>query len=214
MSTGQALVAAIQLSSRREFRYGLVCTGCVGSKTRLTFVEIVPQLLNELGIPQVAIASHSGGDIYALNTVLMYPHLLHPQNPYICFFAPWVLPSHSKVTQLRVTSFLPAPVIGKFASVVKFVNENVVELVGLSAGLPQSRVRTSAHPAPVPLTPKTARSRTPSMTSHEDFDDLDLNDPCVVDELRRHITQLLFAESMDGISADAQLLLRKPRSIA
>jgi len=50
--------------------------------------------------------------------------------------------------------------------------------------------------------------------SNEGYKSLELNDPYVVNDLRKYITQFLFAESMDGISADAQLFLKKPRSIA
>lgn len=35
----------------------------------------------------------------------------------------------------------------------------------------------------------------------------------MVDELRRHIMTFLFAESIDGISADAQIFLKRPHSI-
>jgi hypothetical protein len=174
---------------------------------------MVPRFLEHLDIPYISLASHSGGDIYLLNTLLTYPHLLHPQNPYVCFFAPWVHPSHSKVTHMLASSLLPAPVIGKFASIVKFVNDNVVPLVGLSGNLVHSRLRSSALPAPVPLTPATTRSRDPSISSSRAYHGLNLNDPKVVEELRRYITTFLFAESMDGISADAQLFLKKPRSI-
>lgn len=57
----------------------------------LTEAEIVPSLLAHLNITHVSLASHSGGDIYLVNTVLTYPRLLHPETPYICFFAPWVV---------------------------------------------------------------------------------------------------------------------------
>jgi hypothetical protein len=111
------------------------------------------------------------------------------------------------------TSLLPAPVIGKFASVVKFVNDNVVPLVGLSGNLVNSQLRTNIPPAPVPLAPTTIRSRVPSTNSSGVYQGLDLDDPEVVAELRKHITSFLFAEAMDGISADAQLFLKRPRSI-
>lgn len=52
---------------------------------------MVPLLLAHLDIAHVSLASHSGGDIYLLNTLLTYPSLLHPETPYVCFFAPWVV---------------------------------------------------------------------------------------------------------------------------
>jgi hypothetical protein len=180
----------------------------------LTSVEMVPRLLHHLGIRYISLASHSGGDIYLINTMLTYPYLLHPHQPYVCFFAPWVHPSHSKVTQLQVTSLLPAPVIGKFAAIVKFINENVVPLVGLGNSLRLARFRRSPREAPIPLTPTTARSRLSSICSSEGYQGPTLSDPRIVDELRKYITSFMFAESMDGISADAQLFLRKPRSVA
>jgi pimeloyl-ACP methyl ester carboxylesterase len=184
------------------------------SNFNLTLAEMVPRLLEHLGIPYISLASHSGGDIYLLNTLLTYPHLLHPKYPYVCFFAPWVHPSHSNVTQMRATSLLPARLIGKFASVAKFVSENVVPLAGLSGNLVHSWPWSNPPPAPVPLTPATTRTRAPSISSRGGHYGLALDDPDIVDELRKHITLFLFAESMDGISADARLFLRRPRSIS
>jgi pimeloyl-ACP methyl ester carboxylesterase len=185
-----------------------------------TCTEMVPALLTHLKISHVSLASHSGGDIYLLNIILTYPHLLHPTNPYICFFAPWVHPFHSEITQLRAAELLPAPLIGRFASVVRFVNDNVIPLAGMSSGFIHG-LKDSLHyqsptsPAPVPLAPDSPNtlSRTGSRASRDEHDGLALNDPDVVDELRQLITTYLFAESMDGISADAQIFLKKPHSI-
>jgi len=177
---------------------------------------MVPQLLAHLNVSHVSLASHSGGDIYLVNTILTHPNLLHPLNPYICFFAPWVHPSHSKVTHLRATELLPAPMIGKFASVAKFISENVIPLAGtgemLLHNVKGTLRRSSTSPAPVPLTSSTSRSRAPSRSSHGPR--LNLNDPEVVEELRRHITSFVFAESSEGISADARLFLKKPRTVS
>ncbi|KAH9871770.1 hypothetical protein J1614_006026, partial [Plenodomus biglobosus] len=182
----------------------------------LTVLEMVPRLLEHLNIAYVSLASHSGGDIYLINTALTYPNLLHPINPYICFFAPWVHPSNSKVTHLRATELLPAPMIGKFASVARFISENVVPLAGTGEmflhNVKGTLRRSSETLAPVPLAATTSRSRTPSKSSRRPL--INLNDPNVVDELRRQITSFVFAESSEGISADAQLFLRKPRTVS
>lgn len=71
-------------------------------------------------------------------------------------------------------------------------------------------------PAPIPLTPTTLsmRTRGTSLFSCDEPAALSLDDNSVVEELRSYITAFLFAERMDGISADAQLFLRKPRSVA
>ncbi|KAF1842098.1 uncharacterized protein K460DRAFT_409525 [Cucurbitaria berberidis CBS 394.84] len=182
-----------------------------------TWLEMVPPLLAHLRIPYVSLASHSGGDIYLLNTMLTHPHILHPTNPYVCFFAPWVHPSHTKVMHMWATELLPAPIIGKYALAAKFVTENVIPLAGMSGSLVQgikgSLLRSNPPPGPVPLAQATTRSRPPSICSHERTNTLALEEPKVVEELRNHITTFLFAETMDGISADAQLFMKKPRSL-
>ncbi|KAF2852937.1 hypothetical protein T440DRAFT_497430 [Plenodomus tracheiphilus IPT5] len=178
--------------------------------------EMVPRLLAHLNISHVSLASHSGGDIYLINTILTYPNLLHPVSPYICFFAPWVHPSHSKVTHLRATELLPAPMIGKFASVARFISENIVPLAGTGEmflhNVKGTLRRASNTPAPVPLAATTSRSRTPSKSSRRPL--INLNDPQVVEELRRQITSFVFAESSEGISADARLFMKKPRTVS
>lgn len=170
---------------------------------------MVPQLLKHLNVPYVSLASHSGGNLYLLNTMLMYPHLLHPFNPYVCFFAPWVHPSHSKVTQMRATDLLPAPMIGKFASIVKFVSDNVMPLISHNV-----KPLRALHnmPSPVPLSSSTILSRTTS--GPRKSSDLVLDDPHVVEELRDLIVTYMFAENMEGISADAQLFMKKPRTLS
>lgn len=127
--------------------------------------------------------------------------------------------SHSRIHQPRATDLLPAPVFGKFVSIVKFVNDNVIPLAGLSGGFVQV-IRDSIHssssmppsgstPAPIPLTSTTLsmRTRETSLFSHNEASELSLDDDSVVEELRRHITTFLFAESMEGIKADVQLFL-------
>ncbi|KAF3048761.1 hypothetical protein E8E11_007087 [Didymella keratinophila] len=196
-------------------RPGIGGTQAVDLDKRIqTWLEMVPSLLAHLNITHVSLASHSGGDIYLLNTMLTYPCLLYPETTYVCFFAPWVHHSHSKIHQLRAADLLPAPVFGKFISVVKFVNDNVTPLAGLSGGFVQG-IRDSMHrsnsrppsgptPALIPLTPTTMsmRTRGTSLFSHDEETELSLDDGSVVEELRGHITAFLFAESMDSIKSD------------
>jgi hypothetical protein len=176
--------------------------------------EMVPQLLAHLNISHVSIASHSGGDIYLMNTILSYPHLLHPTNPYVCFFAPWVHFTHSRVPHLLATGLLPASLIGKFGALGKFVNQNVVPVVGLSGSLVTGfkALLLSSDPSPGPLA-LTASNATPtpepSNGSPGSLQDIDLDDIQVVDELRKEITKFVFAENVDGVSADTQLFLKR-----
>ncbi|KAF2473394.1 uncharacterized protein BDR25DRAFT_282909 [Lindgomyces ingoldianus] len=179
------------------------------------WLEMIPHLLSHLKISHVSITSHSGGMIYALNTMLTYPHLLHPTNPYVTFFAPWVHPSHSGVTHMRAAELLPAPLIGRFMSVARFVNKNVMPLAGLSSsflhGIKDSFLRSNSTPAPIPLDPSSL-SPTASRTSSQSPAELNFDSPAVVEELRQLIISYLFAESTDGISADAKLFLKRPSS--
>ncbi|KAF1828788.1 hypothetical protein BDW02DRAFT_643257 [Decorospora gaudefroyi] len=178
------------------------------------WLEMVPQLLSHLNISHVAIASHSGGDIYLVNTILTYPHLLNPEHPYVCFFAPWVHPTHSRMLHLLATELLPASLIGKFGPFGRFINQNVIPMIGLS-GLVATNIKTSLlesglSSAPVALDPSAiSRSRACPNSSPASFQDIGLDDPQVVDELRTHIAQFLFAECVDGVSADAQLFLKR-----
>lgn len=118
---------------------------------------------------------------------------------------------------MQITGLLPGPMIGKFASIAKFSNNNVVPLVGLSGsfvqGIKSSYMRSTPPPAPVPLASTATTSRAPPENSPEQSRALALDDPSVVEDLRKHITMFKFAEPVDGISADAQLFMRKPRSI-
>lgn len=102
---------------------------------------------------------------------------------------------------------------------VRFVNNNVVPLAGLSSGFVHG-VKDSFHtsspiPAPAPLTPTNTLnlSRTASIASHLEQTLLNLDDPKIVEELRQLITEYVFAESIDGISDDAKLFLKKPSSL-
>ncbi|KAF2125600.1 hypothetical protein P153DRAFT_425959 [Dothidotthia symphoricarpi CBS 119687] len=182
-----------------------------------TWLEMVPQLLIHLNVSHVSLASHSWGTIYILNTLLAYPHLLHPQHPYVCYFAPWVHPAHSKVAHLQAAQMLPAPMIGKFASLAKFINRNVTPLAGMSGSLMHSikgsLPLSNVLPDSVSFTPNNTCNRASSVSSNGDGYALDLNNPSVIDELRKQIITFVFAESMDGVSGDTQLCLKKPRSI-
>jgi hypothetical protein len=175
---------------------------------------MIPQLLAHLNVEHVSIASHSGGDIYLMNLVLAYPHLLNPDHPYIAFFAPWVHHSHSKMSHLQATQLLPASWIGKFGSLGKFVNQNVIPMVGLSGafvkGISAPLLRSDPTTAPVALTVSgTTDSEGSVGISRNVFQDIALDDPNAVDDLRNLITKFVFAESVDGVSADTQLFLKR-----
>ncbi|KAH7400780.1 hypothetical protein DE146DRAFT_611778 [Phaeosphaeria sp. MPI-PUGE-AT-0046c] len=179
------------------------------------WLEMVPQLLKRLNIPYVSLASHSGGSIYLLNTLLAYPHLLHPHQPYVCLFAPWVSVTDCIHSGLQVlTSQLPASVIGQWAPIAKVYNTNIAPLLGLSSSHVGSR--DPLYPLPIlpTLSPTSSNWKVPAgglsfPGMYKNKLVLALDNDVVIEELRQRITNVTFSESMDGMSADAQLFLGK-----
>lgn len=47
-----------------------------------TWIETVPAVLKKLGVRHVALASHSAGTMYLLNTLLRLPDILDPARPF------------------------------------------------------------------------------------------------------------------------------------
>lgn len=177
---------------------------------------MLPKLLAHLGIQHVSLAAHSFGTVYAINFLLLHPELLHPERPYAAFWAPWVSPVHSGVRHLQAAGLLPASVIGKFSGLASFVNRSVVPALGLSSGLSSavsSSLKSSTPARGASGMPLVAPRGDIEAPSEADVCALDLNDPAVVKDLRSLLPTFLFAESIDGAGQDAQLCLRKPRSI-
>lgn len=70
-------------------RPGLGGSTAVPLRSRLaTWLATVSALLAHLRVPYVSLASHSGGALYLISTILSYRGLLHPRNPHIVFLAP------------------------------------------------------------------------------------------------------------------------------
>ena len=182
-----------------------------------TYVAMIPKLLEHLGIRHVSLASHSFGTIYLLNTLLLYPHLLHPKRPYVAFFAPWVHPSHSGIKHLQAAEMLPAGMIGQFSSLAKFVNGNILPLVGMSSGISSAVSNSIKGTLPQLLVPEVqtlaAAPGTDRQRNDSDLNGIDMNDKRTIEELRNLIPTFLFAEGVDGAGQDTQLCLRKPRSV-
>lgn len=199
-------------------RPGIGGSDPVAIETRIpTYIGMIPHLLNHLGIQHVALASHSFGTIYLLNTMLAYPHLLHPHKPYVAFFAPWVHPEHTGIRHLQAAEMLPAGMIGKFSSLAQFINGSMAPLTGMSVGLSNVVANSFTASQPQSIAPEAQRPPRPQdesgSTEGHHSNDIDMNDAAVIRELRDLIPTFLFAENVDGSGQDAQLCLRKPRSI-
>lgn len=182
-----------------------------------TYMGMLPKLLSRLGIEHVSLAAHSFGTIYLLNTILLYPHLLHPSKPYVAFFAPWVHPRHTGIRHLQTAELLPGGMINKFSSLAKFVNGTITPLSGMSSGLSSSVVTSLKTFIPQSVAPEVSMPLEPHAGGQRQSDrnrsSPDLNDAVVVQELRKLIPTFLFAETLHGAGQDAQLCLRKPRSV-
>lgn len=68
-----------------------------------TWIALVPRLLSHLNIRHVALASHSAGMIYLLNTLHHCRDLLHPEKPYVAFLGPSPPSSPSPCLYLQYT---------------------------------------------------------------------------------------------------------------
>ncbi|KAL4947248.1 Alpha/Beta hydrolase protein [Aspergillus filifer] len=81
------------------------------------WIEIFPLLLKELNVGRVALASHSAGTIYLFNVWYKYPHLVDGR---VFCLAPWIDPSHSKVTSMQAASYLPKGLFNYWNSIPRF----------------------------------------------------------------------------------------------
>ncbi|KAI1125980.1 hypothetical protein F5Y10DRAFT_245841 [Nemania abortiva] len=85
------------------------------------WLEIVEVLLQRLAVRHVAVLGYSGGAIYAMNVLLHLRHFLHPTHPYVALCTPWVHPSHSGVSTLKIAGLLPNGLVGSFDRVLQLV---------------------------------------------------------------------------------------------
>ncbi|KAH7133729.1 Alpha/Beta hydrolase protein [Dactylonectria macrodidyma] len=84
------------------------------------WLELVPRLLEHLGIKHVAIASHSAGTLYSLNTLYHLRDILDPERPSITLLAPWVEASHSHVLTWQVAQYIPVSAFSIWNLIPKF----------------------------------------------------------------------------------------------
>ncbi|KAI3331672.1 hypothetical protein HD806DRAFT_478014 [Xylariaceae sp. AK1471] len=153
------------------------------------WLDIVEALLQHLAIRHVSVVGYSGGSIYAMNVLLHLRHLLHPIHPYIALCAPWVHPSHSGVSTLKLAGLLPNGLVGSYDRLVQFVGTmgSALHFSNVLAGLVPSLSRESD-----PLAPGA------------DPDAVALEESLSPEVLRR-VTN----EDVRGISHDALLLLKR-----
>ncbi|KAI1381278.1 hypothetical protein F4677DRAFT_120982 [Hypoxylon crocopeplum] len=154
------------------------------------WLEIVPALLQHLGIAHVSIAAHSCGAVYAVNTLLHLRHLLHPTRPYVAFCAPWVHPSHSGVSLLKLAHVLPDSLVGSFDRIVNFFQASVNPAIQSSSG----------------LIGKISASREEREFLAPGVDPADVE---FEENLHQELFRRINAESIQGLGQDSLLLLKR-----
>ncbi|KAI1813064.1 hypothetical protein GGS20DRAFT_498867 [Poronia punctata] len=108
------------------------------------WLTMVSAVLSHLHIPYISILAHSGGAIYAMNILLHLGHLLHPSRPYIALCTPWIHPSKSSVSLLKVAAgLIPNALVGRFNHVVRFIQGTVFPAVNFSSGVIGSSIMQS-----------------------------------------------------------------------
>uniref|UniRef100_L2GJM2 Interferon-induced gtp-binding protein mx2 n=1 Tax=Colletotrichum fructicola (strain Nara gc5) TaxID=1213859 RepID=L2GJM2_COLFN len=162
------------------------------------WLAIVPALLAHLGVRHVVLAAHSGGTLYALNTLLHHRHLLSPSRPYVALCAPWVHPSHSGAAIMSLTSTLPQGLVGSFDKVAGFMVRSLVPATvgfsnavsGMLSGIVPSLAGTPAEEYTAPGV---------SDVRLAEFEE----------KIWGTLIKRVYAESVQGLGQDAVLLLKR-----
>ncbi|KAI2637753.1 hypothetical protein GGS26DRAFT_588123 [Hypomontagnella submonticulosa] len=153
------------------------------------WLEIVEALLQHLGIKHVAVVGYSGGAIYAMNVLLRLRHLLHPTHPYVALCTPWVHPSHSGVSTLKLAGLLPNGLVGSYDRLLQLVSNMgpAFQFSNVLAGLIPSLSRGS-EPLPPGVDPEAV---------------------ALEESLQKELLSRVTKEDVRGISQDALLLLKR-----
>ena len=161
-----------------------------------TWLDMVPALLDHVGVKHVHLAAHSAGTIFILNSTLYQRHLLHPTKPFAAFFAPWVHPSKSGQLAFSAVALLPELAIGTWHHWAKLVNQYIAPVLTASG---------------VSLT-KAAGPSVYGNSATKTIEDSTLEDGTEATWRKASeavITSYVFAENVSGASDEALLCLRK-----
>ncbi|KAJ2997963.1 hypothetical protein NUW58_g471 [Xylaria curta] len=172
-------------------RPGFGGTTDIGPPDRVrVWLEIVEALLKHLAISHVSLLGYSGGSVYAMNVLLHQRHLLHPTRPYVAICTPWVHPSHSGVSMLKLAGFMPNALVGNFDRMVHFFHTNISPAVKFSTDL--SGLMKPLGQRPDVIVPEAD----PHAVAFEE-------------DLFPEIIRRINAEDMRGLGQDSLLLLKR-----
>lgn len=99
------------------------------------WLEMVPVLLEHLGLQNVSLVSHSAGTMFLLNTLYSHRGILLPEAPYAAMIGPYVSPKYSKMTHLSAAAALPNSVISGWSPLVNFINKTITPVTSWSGGI-------------------------------------------------------------------------------
>jgi hypothetical protein len=179
------------------------------------WLETVPILLRELGTQHVAIAAHSCGVVYAINTVYAMPQILQPGRPALYLFSPWVAPQHSGVKAMATLAMLPSSVLNHYDGVLTFVTKVMKPPFAFSAAALAAIGWGSAgaHRDDMKLE-TTAQSNKKDRRKPHERDDVcrDVLGVSLAESQARweEIVKRLWKEDISGINGEAMLCLQKP----
>lgn len=159
-----------------------------------TWLEIVPALLRHLNISHVSVACHSAGTLYALHMLLHLRHLLDPKRPYVALCTPWILPTHSGVQTMKLTTALPTVVMRQFSGLARLIQSTVGPVADFSGDLVRSLSASfgSSQEQQEPVTQGADRD----MVAFEVA-------------LMESVVDHAYAESINGMSEELPLLFKK-----
>ncbi|CAG9948835.1 unnamed protein product [Clonostachys rosea f. rosea IK726] len=156
------------------------------------WADVVPALLQHLGIQHVAVACHSGGTVYAMDTLLHHPEILHPERPYLAIGAPWILPSRSGIITMSITQALPSSLFSHTDKVVSFVQTSLSPSLASSFGISQAAMKLFNTPNPnLDISPEDS-----PLAQWEEA-------------LEPRIVQHIHKEGIPGISSESIVLMQK-----
>ncbi|KAM7183367.1 hypothetical protein V8F33_013638 [Rhypophila sp. PSN 637] len=166
------------------------------------WIELVLALLAYLQIRQVSLVSHSAGTIYLLNTLSRCRGILHQDNPLAVMVAPWVDPSHSRVTTMLMLQSFPSSLFGIYHHIPKMINTGGRAFGRLADMFPASSGSgLIAGGVPSDLDP-VQRNRQRLDTEYG-------LSVAVQQELQALVQKSMFGESLSGADSEALFCLRK-----
>ena len=193
-----------ELAERHKVRFlamdrpGIGGTQIVPLEQRIaTWLDMVPALLEHIGIKHIHLASHSAGTIFVFSTILHLRHLLHPVQPYIALFGPWVPPSITGKWTMATVGKLPDSWIGKWHHVARFMNSSVAPVITASGMAITKASRGS-------ITSMSESKAIATDASHSDHEE-----KLWQKASESVITHYIFSEEIEGSSHEALLCLQK-----